>query len=311
MTAPAIKNSLRFKNRPQCGLLIENGRGEVLLQLRDDKPTLAYPNCWGTFGGQIEEGELPETAMLREIEEELGYRPNRPQQYAKYVCDGYTIYMFRTVDPELHLQSLDVREGQRAGFFSCADLGSAAFAFNCREIAGDYFKRFHPEQTVFIGLGTNIGDREVNLKAALHHIEQLIPIEAASSIYETEPVDYEEQGWFFNMVIQCSTRLFPQVLLEKLRSIESALGRKRTIAKGPRIIDLDILFYGSELIKTGTLTVPHPELHNRAFVLAPLAEIAPKLVHPLLQADMAALLKQAGCGKKVIKKPGGTQGNSP
>ena len=313
MTAIEIKDPLHFKNRPQCGLLIENGRGEVLLQLRDDKPTIAYPNCWGTFGGQIEEGELPEAAIMREIEEELGYLLNRPQRYAEYVCDGYTIYMFRTVDTGLRLQSIDVREGQRAGFFSYADLDSAPFAFNCREIVQDYFKRFHQEIAVCIGLGSNMGDREKLLQKALELIEKLMTIQAASSVYETEPVGYEEQGWFLNMAIQGTTRLFPDVLLERLQDIEAALGRQRDIANGPRTIDLDMLFYGSEIIKTGQLTVPHPELHKRIFVLEPLAEIAPGLMHPVLHKNIAALLAQACCGKRVVKKTCGgcSQENRP
>jgi 2-amino-4-hydroxy-6-hydroxymethyldihydropteridine diphosphokinase len=313
MTAIELKDPLHFKNRPQCGLLIENGRGEVLLQLRDDKPAIAYPNCWGTFGGQIEKGELPEGAIMREIEEELGYRLNQPQRYAEYVCDGYRIYMFRTLDRGLRLQSLEVREGQRAGFFSCADLDSARFAFNCREIVQDYFKRFHEEHTVFIGLGSNMGDRERLLKKALKRIEKLMTMQAASSVYETEPVGYESQGWFLNMAIQGTTRLFPEVLLERLQDIEAALGRQRDITNGPRTIDLDMLFYGSEIIKTGQLTVPHPELHKRAFVLEPLAEIAPGLMHPVLHKNITALLAQAGSGKKVVKKSGGgcSQENGP
>ena len=305
MAPTEIKKTLRFKNRPQCGLLIENGRGEVLLQLRDNKPTIAYPNCWGTFGGQIEEGELPEQAIVREIREELAYRPKRLENYGVFPCDGYDIYMFRCTDTELHIKTLHVHEGQRAGFFSCADLDSARFAFNCREIVQDYFKRFHRDVAVSICLGSNMGDREMLLKKALERIEKLVHIQAASSVYETEPVGYEAQGWFLNMVIQGMTRLFPDVLLERLQDIEAALGRQRDIANGPRTIDLDILFYGSEIIKTGKLTVPHPELHKRAFVLEPLAEIAPGLMHPVLHKNIAALLSQADCGKKIIKKSGG------
>ncbi len=302
MIESGTKYMLRLKNRPQCGLLIENGRGEVLLQLRDDKPTIAYPNCWGTFGGQIENGELPEAAIMREIEEELGYRPNQLQQYGVFPCDGYDIFMFRCVDTELGLDGLQVREGQRAGFFPCADLSATPFAFNCREIVEDYFKRFHPEVPVFIGLGSNMGDREKLLKKALERIEKLMPIQAASSVYETEPVGYEAQGWFLNMVIQGATRLFPDMLLERLQDIEAALGRQRDIKNGPRTIDLDILFYGSEIIITKRLTVPHPHLPERAFVLVPLAEIAPEFVHPLLRINIAALRAQAGCCKQVIKK---------
>jgi 2-amino-4-hydroxy-6-hydroxymethyldihydropteridine diphosphokinase len=297
-------DTLRFKKRPQCGLLIENSRGEVLLQLRDDKPAIPFPNCWGTFGGQIEEGELPQQAIIREIKEELAYRPQAVEQYGIFPCDGYDIHMFRCVDPDLSIKKLEVHEGQRAGFFSCADIDAAAFAFNCREIMQDYFVRFHHEEIVFIGLGSNMGNRAELLKKALALLAQYIEITAASSIYETEPVDYEDQGWFLNMAVQGRTRLFPEVLLEKLQKVETELGRQRAIPKGPRTMDLDILFYGTEIVKTDILTVPHPDLHNRAFVLAPLAEIAPGLVHPVLHKNTAALLAQAGCGKRVIKKTG-------
>jgi 2-amino-4-hydroxy-6-hydroxymethyldihydropteridine diphosphokinase len=302
MTATEIKNSLRFKNRPQCGLLIENNRGEVLLQLRDNKSEIPYPNCWGTFGGQIEEGEQPKAAIMREIEEELGYRPDRPEQYGVFHCDGYDIFMFRCVDSALCLDSLQVREGQRAGFFSCADLDLAPFAFNCREIVQDYFKRFHPEHAVFIGMGSNMGNREELLKKALERIEKLMPMQVASSVYETEPVGYEAQGWFLNMVIQGATRLFPDVLLERLQNIETVLGRQRDRANGPRTIDLDILFYGNAVISNAQLTVPHPRLHERAFVLEPLSEIAAGFEHPVLHKSIATLRAQSGNGRQVLKK---------
>jgi 2-amino-4-hydroxy-6-hydroxymethyldihydropteridine diphosphokinase len=104
------------------------------------------------------------------------------------------------------------------------------------------------------------------------------------------------------MAVKGSTRLFPQALLEHLQHIESVLGRQRDIDKGPRTIDLDILLYGDAVISTGQLTVPHPHLSERAFVLAPLAEIAPGLVHPLLRTNMAALLAAVVCNKQVVKK---------
>jgi 8-oxo-dGTP pyrophosphatase MutT (NUDIX family) len=105
------------KIRPQCGLIIENAKGEILLQLRDDKPGLEYPNCWGTFGGQIEEGETPQEALIREIKEELDYDMENPELYRVYSFDGYDIYMFSTIDKKTTLDDFIVQEGQRAGFF--------------------------------------------------------------------------------------------------------------------------------------------------------------------------------------------------
>jgi 8-oxo-dGTP diphosphatase len=129
------------KTRPQCGLIIENAWGEILLQLRDDKPGLVYPNCWGTFGGQIEEGETPQEALIREIREELDYDMEKPELYRVYSFDGYDIYMFSTIDKKITLNDFDVREGQRAGFFSREAAAKIPCAFNCREIVEDYFRR--------------------------------------------------------------------------------------------------------------------------------------------------------------------------
>jgi 8-oxo-dGTP diphosphatase len=129
------------KTRPQCGLIIENAKGEILLQLRDDKPGFEYPNCWGTFGGQIEEGETPQEALIREIREELDYDVESPELYRVYSFDGYDIYMFSTVNKKITLNDFDVREGQRAGFFSREAAAKIPCAFNCREIVEDYFRR--------------------------------------------------------------------------------------------------------------------------------------------------------------------------
>jgi len=129
------------KTRPQCGLIIENAKGEILLQLRDDKPGFEYPNCWGTFGGQIEEGETPQEALIREIREELDYDVESPELYRVYSFDGYDIYMFSTVNKKITLNDFDVREGQRAEFFSREATAKIPCAFNCREIVEDYFRR--------------------------------------------------------------------------------------------------------------------------------------------------------------------------
>ncbi|MEI6126224.1 MAG: NUDIX domain-containing protein [Pseudomonadota bacterium] len=121
--------------------MLENAEGKILLQLRDNKASIPYPNCWGTFGGQIEDGETPREAMLREIKEELKYDAEGAELYFVYQFDGYAIYMFMKVDASISLDGLSVREGQRADFFSQKDVKEASFAFNCREIVEDYFRR--------------------------------------------------------------------------------------------------------------------------------------------------------------------------
>jgi len=145
--------------------------------------------------------------------------------------------------------------------------------------------------TVYIALGTNVGDRENNLREAIRLLTEAgIRILKFSSIYETEPVDYLEQAWFLNAVLEAQTDLPALDLLRKLRAIESAMGSKKTFAKGPRLIDLDLLLYGYDAIATPELQVPHPRMLERRFVLVPLAEIAPNLRHPSWPATASQLL---------------------
>ncbi len=145
--------------------------------------------------------------------------------------------------------------------------------------------------TAYIALGTNVGDRENNLRAALRLLAEAgIRILKQSSIYETEPLDYLEQAWFLNAVLEAQTDLPALDLLHKLRAIESAMGSKKAFAKGPRLIDLDILLYGNDTIAIPELQVPHPRMLQRRFVLVPLAEIAPNLRHPSWPATASQLL---------------------
>jgi len=130
------------KTRPQCGLVIENAEHKILLQLRDDSAAIAYPNTWGTFGGQVEQGETPLEAIVREIKEELGYDLENPEFFGNYPFEGYDIYMFRKADPALSMHNLAVREGQMAAFFSRQETAALNYAFNCRAIVEDYFRRF-------------------------------------------------------------------------------------------------------------------------------------------------------------------------
>jgi len=134
--------------------------------------------------------------------------------------------------------------------------------------------------TVYLGLGTNIGDRKQNLVTALELISEHAVIELLSSIYETEPVGYKEQPLFLNAACHISTALSPEQLLKLAKEIESSLGRKKSFPNAPRPIDIDILLYDNIVIKQAQLTIPHPQLTMRAFVLIPLAEIAPEVLHP-------------------------------
>jgi len=148
--------------------------------------------------------------------------------------------------------------------------------------------------TVYLALGSNIGDREKNLREAVRVLaESGVAIAKLSSIYETEPVDYFDQPWFLNAVLEAQTNLSAAELLATLRHIESQMGSKKPFAKGPRLIDLDILLYGDDSIATPDLQVPHPRMLQRNFVLVPLAEIAPALRHPIWPASAAELLSRS------------------
>ena len=139
---------------------------------------------------------------------------------------------------------------------------------------------------IYLSLGSNLGDREANLRAAVAKLEPL----RVSPIYETSPVDSLDQPFFLNQAVEAETDLTPLQYLSKTQEIERELGRVRTTPKGPRTIDIDILIFDTRLIQTARLEVPHPRLHERRFVLVPLADLAPDLRHPVTRRTVREML---------------------
>ena len=156
------------------------------------------------------------------------------------------------------------------------------------------------EHTVYLALGSNLGDRLANLKQAIAALTPQMDVKAKSQVYETPPWGHEDQPTFLNQAVKAKTYLDPEPLLKHLKRLEVALGRKESFPNGPRLIDIDILFYDDVVLDTPLLTIPHPRLHERGFVLLPLMDIAPDLVHPLSNKtvrEMAALSNTEGIEK--------------
>jgi 2-amino-4-hydroxy-6-hydroxymethyldihydropteridine diphosphokinase len=145
---------------------------------------------------------------------------------------------------------------------------------------------------IYLALGTNLGDRPANLRAAIDAFAPDIRVLDESPVYETEPWGYADQPSFLNRVVRAETELTPTDLLGRLKEIESTLGRVPSFRNGPRLIDLDILFYDDLILDTPPLVIPHPSLHKRAFVLVPLGTIAPALVHPVLGLSVEQFLEK-------------------
>jgi len=144
--------------------------------------------------------------------------------------------------------------------------------------------------SVYLALGTNLGDRIANLRAAIKALPSEVKVIAESKVYETPPWGYENQPAFLNMAIKCETTLAPEFLLKRLKQLEVQLGREQSFHWGPRLIDIDILFYDDLILESESLNIPHPHLQERGFVLVPLADIAPNFVHPVLKQTVKELL---------------------
>lgn len=155
------------------------------------------------------------------------------------------------------------------------------------------------DQEVLLGLGANLGDPVRQMAEALRRAGKQVVIGAVSSVYRTAPVGMADQPDFYNLVCMGRTTLSAPALLAYLSEVEASLGRERGLPNGPRLIDIDLLAYGAEVVETADLHVPHPRMHQRAFVLVPLAEIAPEWRHPVLRARPRDLLARAGKQERV------------
>jgi len=155
---------------------------------------------------------------------------------------------------------------------------------------------------VAIGLGSNLGDRRKLLRDAVHGLDAVGERLGVSSLYETEPVGFREQPWFLNAVVLLETNIDAMALMQVLFALERRAGRERSFANAPRTLDLDLLLYGEDVIETPQLVVPHPRMHERAFVLVPLAEVAPNLVHPRSGKTVRELLDRLEDRSRGIRR---------
>jgi 2-amino-4-hydroxy-6-hydroxymethyldihydropteridine diphosphokinase len=165
--------------------------------------------------------------------------------------------------------------------------------------------------TVYLSLGSNMGDRAENIARAIAALRRRgVRVTQESSLYETEPLEIREQPWFLNCAIAAETELSPGRLIEVLLEIEREMGRERLVPKGPRLIDMDIVLYGLDIVKEPGLEIPHPRMAERKFVLVPLAEIAGEVNHPVAMMTIAEMLEATADRSEVGKWPGGNTTNA-
>jgi 2-amino-4-hydroxy-6-hydroxymethyldihydropteridine diphosphokinase len=158
-------------------------------------------------------------------------------------------------------------------------------------------------QVVYLSVGSNVGDRARQLRDAIARLRNAGRIVSISSLYETEPVEFANQAWFLNCAVALNTTQTPEQLMAALLAIEQQMGRLRAARKGPRTIDLDIVLFGETMVDSPALTIPHPEMHRRRFVLEPLAEIAPDARHPVFKRTVRELLEALPAGQ-IVRRVG-------
>jgi 2-amino-4-hydroxy-6-hydroxymethyldihydropteridine diphosphokinase len=158
------------------------------------------------------------------------------------------------------------------------------------------------KKTVYLSLGSNVGDKQANLEQAISQLGKLGTVTKRSAFYETEPMEITDQPWFVNCAVELETELMPKQFIAAVLDIEREMGRKRTKKKGPRTIDIDVLLFGKSIIEMKGLTVPHPAMHLRGFVLEPMVEIAPEVRHPVFKRSMRELRDALPAASGQVKK---------
>ena len=158
------------------------------------------------------------------------------------------------------------------------------------------------KKTVYLSLGSNVGDRQANLEQAISELATIGTVVKRSSLYETEPMEITDQPWFLNCAVELETELMPKQFIAAVLDVERSIGRKRTKKKGPRSIDIDVILFGKSIVEMKGLTVPHPAMHLRRFVLEPMVEIAPEVRHPVFKRSMREMRDALPAGSGQVKK---------